>query len=409
MRKILVPAVILLMAVPLIAGCGSSSSPSEPENNKVKSYSLQAESSDFAFGLFQEVASDDYSGNIVLSPLSAKLALAMAYNGATGETKDAMTQVLDLEGMSLEEVNEQLGNLITSLEQADEEVLLEIANSLWANQDYALRQDFVERCRESYDAEVANLDFSDPESPEVINAWVEEKTHEKIDRIVDRLSPELALILVNAVYFNGKWQTPFEASMTEDGDFRLPDGGKVTIPLMRRSDEFSYFENENLQAVSLPYGEESGGRMSMYVVLPREGMDYSEFLGMLSDANWEEWMGMFDNREGTLALPRFKVEYEKELNDALKAMGMEPAFEGGFEDMLEEGDARISKVLQKTYIDVNEEGTEAAAVTSIEMEATAVMPDTSPFTMIVDRPFFFAIRDTQTGAILFMGSIVDPS
>jgi len=414
MKKVLVPAVILLMALPLIAGCGSSSSPDEPNKVTVKSYNLKAESSNFAFGLFGQVASGDYSANIVLSPLSAKLALAMAYNGAVGETRDAMAGVLDLEGLSLEEVNEQLGNLMLSLEQADEDVLLEIANSLWADDSdaYELRQEFVERCRESYDAEVANLDFTDPEAPDIINAWVKEKTHDKIVKIVGDLSPEIALILINAVYFNGKWEIPFDASDTEDGDFHLLDGGTVTVPLMRRWDEFSYYEDENLQLVNLPYGEESGGRMSMYVVLPREDMDYGEFLGNLSEASWEEWMDMTREREGELALPRFKVEYEKELNDALEAMGMEPAFERGLEDMFVStggNSAYISKVLQKTYIDVNEEGTEAAAATEIEVGVTSAQPDNSPFVMTVDRPFFFAIRDNQTGAILFMGSIVDPS
>ena len=409
MKKVLIPAVVLLLLAPVIAGCGDSASKKEPVKRAAEDYNLKAESSGFAFGLFAQVISEDYGENVVLSPLSAKLALAMAYNGASGETEEAMAGVLDLEDMSLEEVNEQLGNLMLSLEQADEDVLLEIANSMWANQDYALNQEFVERCRESYGAEVANLDFSDPESPATINAWVKEMTHDKIEEIVGDLYPELALILINAVYFNGKWEVPFEASNTEDGDFNLLDGGTVNVPMMHRWGEFSYYEDEGLQMVSLPYGEESGGRMSMYVVLPREGRDYDEFLDTLSEADWEEWMDMFADREGELVLPRFKVEYEKELSDALKAMGMEPAFQGGFEDMLDDGDARISKVLQKTYIDVNEEGTEAAAATSVEMEATAAMPEEEPFEMIVNRPFFFSIRDNQTGAILFMGSIVDPS
>jgi serpin B len=407
MKKALLSMVVLLLVIPIVSGCGASSSPPTPSNQPPKSYNLQAESSDFAFGLFQQVASGDYVDNIVLSPLSAKLALAMAYNGAVGETKDAMAGVLDLEGMSLEEVNEQLGNLMLSLEQADEKVLLEIANSLWANEDYELRQDFVERCRESYEAEVANLDFSDPEAPGTINAWVKEKTHDKIEKIIDRLTPELALILINAVYFNGKWQTQFDASLTEDGDFHLMDGNTVTAPLMRRAGEYSYYESEDLQAVSLPYGE---GRMSMYVVLPSEGMDYGEFLSTLNEADWEQWMGMFEDREGELVLPRFKVEYEKELSDALEAMGMESAFKGGLDDIFTDntaGPTYISKVLQKTYIDVNEEGTEAAAVTSVEVEMTA-MPDTEPFAMRVDRPFFFTIRDNQTGALIFMGSITNP-
>ncbi len=412
MKRFLIPAVALLLIAPVIAGCGDSSSKEDPVKRAAKDYNLKAEDSGFAFGLFGQVMDEDYGENIVLSPLSAKLALAMAYNGAAGETEEAMAEVLELEDMSLQEVNAQLGNLMLSLEQADEDVLLEIANSMWANQDFALNQDFVERCRDSYDAEVANLDFSDPESPGVINGWVKEKTHDKIEEIVGDLYPELALILINAVYFNAKWKVPFEESNTEDGDFHLLDGSTIAVPLMRRWGEFSYYEDEGLQVVSLPYGEESGGRLSMFVVLPQEGAGYAEFLASLSEAAWEQWMEMLDERDGELALPRFKVEYEKELSDPLKAMGMQPAFEGGLEDVfasLGGEKAYISKVLQKTYIDVNEEGTEAAAATSVEMEATAVMPEEVPFEMIVDRPFFFAIRDNQTGAILFMGSIVDPS
>ena len=415
MKRAVLSILILLLVIPVISGCGASSSPPEqsnptPSNPSVKSYNLQAESSDFAFGLFQQVASVGYEDNIVLSPLSAKLALALAYNGAVGGTKEAMASVLDLEGMSLEEANQQLGNLMTSLEQADEEMLLEIANSLWADDSdgYELRQDFVERCREWYEAEVANLDFSDPRAPDTINAWVKEKTHDKIDKIVGSLSPEIALVLINAVYFDGKWRTQFDAALTEDGDFRLLDGSTATVPLMHQSGEYSYYEDEDLQAVSLPYGE---GRMSMYVILPREGRDYGEFLGTLSETNWEGWMGSFVDREGELTLPRFKVEYEKELNDALEAMGMQPAFVSGLEDMFTDlggQKAYISKVLQKTYIDVNEEGTEAAAATGVYMGITSVQPALPPFVMTVDRPFFFAIRDNQTGTLLFMGSITNP-
>ena len=185
------------------------------------------------------------------------------------------------------------------------------------------------------------------------------------------------------------------------------DGSTVTAPLMRRAGEYSYYESEDLQAVSLPYGE---GRMSMYVVLPSEGGDYGEFLSTLNEADWDQWMGIFEDREGELILPRFKVEYEKELSDALEAMGMEPAFKGGLDDIFTDnaaGPTFISKVLQKTYIDVNEEGTEAAAVTSVEVEMASA-PDTEPFAMTVDRPFFFTIRDNQTGALLFMGSITNP-
>jgi serine protease inhibitor len=409
-RRILVPLIVLLMSFPFAAGCGGQPPLTEPQEKEVKSYILRTEHPDFAFGLFHGVTSDDYSDNVVLSPVSAKLALAMAYNGASGNTAQAMSRVLDLEGMSLEEANEQLGNLMTSLAQADEDVLLEIADSLWADEGFDFKEDFVQRCRDYFAAEVASLDLQDPGTVERINAWVSENTHDKIEKIADRIDPAVVLMLINAVYFNGKWQTPFDPSLTADGDFHLLNGGTISSPFMHRSGEFSYYENDDLQAVSLPYGEKDDGRLSMCVILPREGKDYGEFLGGLKEADWESWMGRFQNKEGDLALPRFKVEYEKELNGALETMGMGPAFEGGFEGMAVGGeeDLFISKVLQKTYIDVNEEGTEAAAVTSVEVELTA-MPADSPFNMSVDRPFLFAIRDNQTGALLFLGSITNPS
>lgn len=409
MKRIVVSVLILLVVLPILAGCGGGSKVDKPPTKEVKSYDLRAESARFGFGLFRQVAAQDSGSNVVLSPVSAKLALAMAYNGAVGDTAQAMAKVLDLEGMGLDEVNGQLGNLMTSLEQADEDVLLEIANSLWAIGRYQLAPDFEERCRDSYDAEVASLDFGDPGSLQRINSWVKEKTHEKINRIADRLDPESVLMLINAVYFNGKWALPFDPELAEDGDFHLPGGTTVTVPLMHGRDEFSYYENEDVQAVSLPYGK---GRMSMYVALPREGSDHGAFLQGLDENVWQAWMDGFYDREGELALPRFRVEYEKVLNDALTAMGMGPAFTGGFTGMVAQGSDEelfISTVLQKTCVDVSEEGTEAAAVTSVEMQATAVMPSQEPFEMIVDRPFFFAIRDNQTGALLFMGSIVDPS
>ena len=408
-KRIIVSVIILFVVLPILAGCGGGSKEDKPANKEVKSYDLRAESARFGFGLFRQVASQDSGSNVVLSPVSAKLALAMAYNGAVGETEEAMAGVLDLEGMSLEEANEQLSNLMTSLAQADEDVLLEIADSLWADEGYVFQEDFVQRCRDFYAAEVANLDLQDPGTVERINAWVSENTHDKIKKITDRIDPAVVLMLINAVYFNGKWHTPFDPSLTADGEFQRLDGGTVSVPFMHRSGDFSYFENEDLQAVNLPYGE---GRMSMYVVLPREGSDHGAFLQGLDENVWQAWINGLQDREGELALPRFRVEYEKVLNDALTAMGMGPAFVGGFTGMVaQESDEElfISTVLQKTYIDVNEEGTEAAAVTSIEMEATAAMPAEEPFEMIVDRPFFFAIRDNQTGALLFMGSIVDPS
>ncbi len=351
-----------------------------------------------------------------------------------------MAEVLDLEGMTLEEVNRQLRNLVSSLEQADEAVLLEIvssleqadeailleivssleqadeaalleiADSLWADEGVEFKEDFIQRCHDFHDAEVAAPDLQDTGTVQAVNAWASEKTRGKIDEIIDKVDEDVVLMLLNAIYFDGEWQVPFDASLTAGDDFHLPKGGTATVPFMHRSYELQYFGNEDLQAVSLPYGGESTGRLSMCVVLPREGADYGEFLAVLSAEDWESWVGGFASREGTLALPRFKVEYEKELSGALKAMDMGPAFTGGFEGMAPGGGdfLFISKVLQKTCIDVDEEGTEAAAVTDVEI-ALSVGLGPEPFSVTVDRPFFFAIRDNATGSLLFLGSIADPS
>lgn len=367
----------------------------------------ECEPGGFDFGLFQRVLAEESGGNVVLSPFSARLALAMAYNGASGGTLAAMAETLDLQDASLEEVNARFAELLSYLREADEQVVLEIANSLWGNRQVRFYEDFIGRCRDSYGADVETLDYSDPASAEVINDWVKEKTHEKIERIVDELDPYYGVMtLINALYFNGKWSSRFDPGLTEERDFHFPGGETGKVPMMRQSGEYLYCESRDFQAVSLPYG---GGRLSMYVFLPKTDVTYRDFLAGLNELKWEQWMGDFASLEGDIALPRFTVEYEANLNDALKAMGMEPAFQEGFGAMGPEGEGFfLSEVKQKTYIDVNEEGTEAAAVTGVEVELTSAV-EGPRFSMVVDRPFFFAIRDNASGALLFMGSIVDPS
>jgi len=402
---------LMLLLIPLVTvGCGNPSSTAEPstvepQGNAVLGYVADTYNAGFDFGLFQQVVSENYDANVVLSPFSAKLALAMAYNGADGETREAMARTLEFEGLYLDEVNGQLRELLHSLEEANQEARLQIANSLWADEQVDFYEDFILRCRENYDAEVANLDLQDPQAVEAINSWVKENTGEKIEKILDKLGSNDDLVLANALYFNGKWTLSFDESLTEDRDFHLLDGGIKKVPMMNQSGEFSYYEDRDLQAIDLPYGE---GRLSMYVFLPKEDVGYQDFLRSLNLRNWTGWMEGFSSREGQIVLPRFKVEYEKRLDDALKAMGMEPAYEGGFAGMGVYGEEfQLSRVQHKTYIDVNEEGTEAAAVTSVEVSRCMAM-DTPPFTMIVDRPFFFAIRDNQTGTLLFLGSVANP-
>ncbi len=362
----------------------------------------------FGIKLFSELVGAEPEKNIFISPASVITALAMAYNGADGETRAAMEKTMLLEGMSMDEVNRAFADLLTILQNPDPKVELAVANSLWAREGVAFNEDFLKRNEDYFDAEVAELDFDDSEAADTINAWVKEKTRDKIDGIIEPpINPETILFLINAIYFKGEWSDPFDPEMTRDFTFNLPDGSQRDLPVMFKNDDFRYLETEDFQAVSLPYGKNE--RVSMYVFLPAANSSLEELYGEMNVVNWKKWIASFGSMEGEVGLPRFKFEYETSLNDALNALGMGIAFDGSAADFsgMRPMPPRlvISEVKHKTFVEVNEEGTEAAAVTSIEVGMTA-MPET--FSLVVDRPFFFAIADDMTGTILFMGSVTNP-
>ena len=254
-----------------------------------------------------------------------------------------------------------------------------------------------------------NLDFKDPNAANTINAWVKKNTKNKIDKIVDRIDADSMLFLINAVYFKGKWEDPFEKALTKPQPFTLADGTKIQYPAMLRSGEYRYYDASTFQVISLPYGS---GRFSMEIFLPKSKSNLLEFQKQLTAKNWQEWSTKFTRKEGVIQLPRFKVEYETSLKSALQNLGMAIAFDQDKADFrnLSTVKAFIGDVKHKTFVEVNEEGTEAAAVTSVEMKVTSARPsEEPPFQMIVDRPFFFTISDRQTGTIIFMGTIKNPS
>jgi serine protease inhibitor len=363
----------------------------------------------FGFKLYAEMLKEDAGKNLFISPASVGLCLAMAYNGAAGETRQAMASALEASEFKLDDFNRAYAELKAALASADPKVQLDIANSLWARKGLDFKQDFINRNKQFFGAEVSALDFDDPSSVATINSWVSNKTKGKIEKIVDQISNDTILFLINAIYFKGKWSRQFDKAQTREDAFTTAAGAQKRVPMMSQSGRFMYLESPGFQAVSLPYGD---GRVSMYVFLPAKGSGLDQFHKGLSVASWEEWVGKFEEMEGSLRLPRFKVEYEAALNDALKALGMGVAFDqtrADFSGMVENtGRVFISQVKHKTFAEVNEEGTEAAAVTSTEMRATSARQPSKTFQMIVDRPFFCAIRDNTTGTVLFMGSIIDP-
>lgn len=384
---------------------------SSPSNGQVATpvvnTKVTAANARFGFKLFSEILkqnSSQNSQNIFISPTSVAIALDIAYNGAKGETQQAIAKTLELQGISLPEINSANATLIAALQNSDD-IQLNIANSLWARQDISFNPDFIQTNQDFYKASVTNLDFSDPEAANVINDWVRQTTDGRIDRIIQQINPNDVLFLINAIYFKGKWTKQFDPKQTTDQPFYLTTGGQKQHPLMSQSGKYRYYENEKFQAVSLPYGND--GKLSLYVFLPHDNSSLTAFYQDLNADNWEKWIEQFRNRQGSIRLPRFKIDYDLTLNDTLKALGMGIAFEPSADFSGIGDNLTISEVKHKTFVQVNEEGTEAAAATSVGITLTSAFLE-QPFQMIVDRPFFCAIRDNQTGTILFMGSIVDP-
>jgi serpin B len=364
-------------------------------------------SNKFGFKLFSEVLKNDREKNVFISPSSVAIALAMTYNGASGTTQLAIAKTLELQGLNLPEINSSYKAALKQLlDNSDPKVQLKIANSLWANQDVSFRPDFLQRTQDFYQAKVSNLNFQDAAAPSIINNWVKENTNGKIDKIIEKIEPLDVLFLINAIYFKGKWSKEFDKNQTAQYPFYITPSRQKQLPMMSQDGDYRYYENNQLQAVSLPYGKD--GKFSFYIFLPKQNSNLNAFYQNLNVENWEKWITRFSKQKGFIRLPRFKTDYDVTLNDALKSLGMEEAFsnKANFSGMGK--NFAISQVKHKTFVEVNEEGTEAAAATSVGIVATSLRDEPEPFRMIVDRPFFCAIRDNQTGSLLFMGSIIEP-
>ncbi|MFQ3584728.1 MAG: serpin family protein [Cyanobacteriota bacterium] len=364
----------------------------------------------FDLKLFDQLLQQQPQENLFFSPLSIRLALSMVYNGASGETQAAIAEVLEAEELSLTQLNWANAQLVSGLvekSQLDENnpIQVQIANGLWVDQAITFRPQFLQALASYYQAVVNRVNLGSRQTVQDINTWVKERTQGKIERIVERLSRDDLMVLINAISFKGRWTQPFDPDRTQLQPFTLPDGKRVKVPMMTQSGRYGYLETERLQVVRLPYGE---GEMEMLILLPKEGVDPEALRAELNPETWGEWTGSLRSRAGSVRIPRFNLAYETDLIPTLSQLGMGIAFSGGadFSQMTSEP-AQISQVLHKAVIEVNEEGSEAAAVTGVIISRTAIDRE-EPFQLVVDRPFWFAIRDTATQTILFMGSVVDP-
>jgi serpin B len=368
---------------------------------------LAAANTGFAFDLLKQIAEEQPNRNIFISPFSVSTALQMAANGAAGGTKTEMQSVLKTGGLPADALNTACRDLNQSLASLPD-VTLDLANGIWHQSGIRLKPGFISENKNYFLAELAGVDFAKPGSADTINGWADKSTHGKIKQVVQYPFPPLTrVILANAIYFKGKWVKPFDKSQTKPRVFHSP-GGDQQVPLMWQRRHFSYQEGDGFQAVQLPY---AGDRLKMYLFLPATNSSPAKLLADLNNETWRtKILTRFMDRQGTLALPRFKIEYEVVLNDPLKALGMRQAFGSAadFSAMADEP-LYVNEVKQKSFVDVNEEGTEAAAVTTVRMTALAMMEPLRSFEMIVDRPFFFVIGDRETQSILFMGIISEPA
>lgn len=421
---------LVLAAAACCARPAGSTAKTVPNSDPAAVSRLASAANGFGFELFRQLLAKDPDRNIFISPTSVATALGMTWNGARSETRQVMADVLEISMFSPDDANSANAALLAALRSADPKVQLEIANSLWARKGISFSPEFVKMNQKYYGAEMKVLDFASPAAVKTINGWVAQKTRDKIKSIISELLPDEVLVLINAVYFKGKWTKQFDKKLTREQEFYRADGTVKRHPLMHQGGEYQYYSGDGLQLVRLPYGNE---RISMLVFLPdiwepeepapmrpggRQltglGLAVVNLAGRLTPENWQRWTNSMSERKGDIAIPRFKLEYEESLNQVLKNMGMESAFDParadftGMMSSVTDVQFAISEVRHKSFVEVNEEGTEAAAVTAVKMIATAMPVETERFSMIVDRPFLYAIQDDLTGAILFLGAVFDP-
>lgn len=354
------------------------------------------------------------SGNLILSPYSISLALAMTYTGARGETETQMAQTLNFSSQEIlhpafNALDLQLTKKPLNLDKDREPLQLNIANAVWAEQTFTFLPEFLDTLAVNYGAGVRLADFKSQPNRErlAINDWVSAQTKDKINDLLpeDSLGSDTRMVLVNAIYFKADWLDQFDADSTRDIPFNLLDGSQVNVPMMGQSMHIPYTSGDGFQAVELPY---AGNTAVMDIIVPDEGR-FEEIESALTYDRLNNVVGKMNQASVLLRLPKFKYESSFTLPDALQKMGMDDAFDGNkadFSGMTGDKDLFIGNIIHKAFVAVDEEGTEAAAATAVITEAAgALMQDVS---LLVDRPFIFFIRDLQSGQILFIGRVLNP-
>ncbi len=371
------------------------------ENEALESAMAKAmvsKNNQFALDFFQEISENETKENYMVSPLSLSMALGMVHNGADGDTKLAFDDLLGNDA-SLDERNQFNKDLRKSLTTRTDGTDLSLANAIWIQENFPVVEDFISTNQNFYDAEVGNLDFREPEAVTIVNDWVERKTNGKIEEIVEEFDPQTRLFLVNALYFKSEWKYRFKTEDTRNAPFYSTPENSVDVQMMNMNAEVPHFSNEMFSSIILPYKKE---RFEMLLFLPHSELTTNSIVESMTSENLNAWLEGYQLSDLDVGLPKFKMEYENTLNDELTNMGLGIAFSSGadFGKINKEAPLQISEVIQKTFIEVNEEGTEAAAVTGVGIELTSAGPS-----FVANRPFLYMIRDSYTGSICFMGRV----
>lgn len=360
----------------------------------------------FAFDLYKQLRSGQ--DNLFFSPTSLSTALAMTYAGAEGKTEQQMAQVLHFD-QEEQQLHDGFGTFAKILNSHAKGYQLSMANRLWGQKTYPFQPEYLKLTQQVYGAELAQVDFAQSEKTrQEINAWVEKQTNGKIEDLIPSgvLNSMTRLVLTNAIYFKGTWAEEFSKKATQEAPFHVSPGKQVQVPMMHQTEKFPYAETDNLQILELPYG---GDDLSMIVLLPKQKNGLTDLENSLSDENLQTWAKGLRKREVQVYLPKFKMTSEFRLGDVLRVMGMALPFspQADFSGISSAEKLMISEVVHKAFVDVNEEGTEAAAATGVIVRATAAIPQ-EPLVFRADHPFAFLIRENRTGAVLFLGRVMNP-
>ncbi len=393
---------VTLAFILCLAACSDESvTPDNPPNLRTLSgaeVTVSSSLNNFGFELFRKVNANQ---NTFISPLSVSYALGMVLNGASEETKQSIINTIDFEGMTAEEVNQGFKDLTALLLSMDKTVELGIANSIWSHKDYTVNSNFAHTVKTFYDGTAQALDFRNTSAKNTINNWVESKTNNRIKNLINQISPDEVMFLINAIYFKGQWQYQFDASKTHKANFTRENGTTTPVDMMlSKGAKIQYEVNNNVQLIDIPYGN---GQFRMTILVPTAG-SLHELSESLTAAQLSNWLNESDSVSVELEMPRFKMTWKEDLKETLRKMGMQMS---GFPKLFEEQlPLAISRVVHQSFLEVNEKGSEAAAATAIGIGYTSAPP--KPTRITIDKPFLFFIREKHSGVILFSGQLVDP-